>query len=237
MADETEKPTKPAPAAAPPAKTADEVKHDPAVLAVTAVAGDAILDAKEFVGEITLTIARDRIREVATKFKEAGYRYLVDLTAVDYSTYPGYTGERFAVVYHLYSHEKNVRIRLKTFTPEGTSVQSVTPVWKNANWHEREVWDMFGIAFDGHPNLERILMWEGFNGHPLRKDFPLRGIDTGARIYPEIFTDGQGPKEGSTGKDASDVNLYEGEWLHYGRGPVDPEARPPVKQVTGDTKH
>jgi hypothetical protein len=79
---------------------------------------------------------------------------------------------------------------------------------------------MLGITFTGHPNLERILMWEGFNGHPLRKDFPIRGIDTGARIYPEVFPEGGGPKAGSTGKPVNDVNIYKGEWKRYGTWPV-----------------
>src|SRR4051812_50056592 len=79
---------------------------------------------------------------------------------------------------------------------------------------------MYGIVFEGHPNLERILMWEGFNGHPLRKDFPIRGIDTGARIYPEVFPEGGGPQPGSTGKDVKDVNIYRGQWPHYGTWPV-----------------
>jgi hypothetical protein len=96
----------------------------------------------------------------------------------------------------------------------------VSSVWKTANWHERETFDMLGIEFAGHPNLERILMWDGFNGHPLRKDFPIRGIDTGARIYPEVFPEGGGPKPGSTGKDAKDVNIYKGEWDRYGTWPV-----------------
>jgi hypothetical protein len=103
---------------------------------------------------------------------------------------------------------------------KNTPVPSVTSVWKTANWHERETFDMLGIQFEGHPNLERILMWEGFNGHPLRKDFPIRGIDTGARIYPEVFPPGGGPKAGSTGKDVKDVNLYKGEWKEYGKWPV-----------------
>jgi hypothetical protein len=100
------------------------------------------------------------------------------------------------------------------------AVPSVTSVWRTANWHERETFDMMGIQFSGHPNLERILMWDGFNGHPLRKDFPIRGIDTGARIYPEVFPEGGGPKAGSTGKDVKDVNLYKGEWKRYGQWPV-----------------
>jgi NADH-quinone oxidoreductase subunit C len=181
---------------------------------------DAVTGAKEFAGEITLTVDRDRIREVATAFKEDGFNYLVDLTGVDYSKYPGWSGPRFSVAYMLYSFRKNARVRLKVGTDEKTPVPSVTSVWKTANWHERETFDMMGIRFDGHPNLERILMWDGFNGHPLRKDFPVRGIDTGARIYPEVFPEGGGPKPGSTGKDVKDVNLYKGEWKHYGFWPA-----------------
>lgn len=182
--------------------------------------GDAILDAREQVGEITLFVDRDRIAEVARAFKDAGFVYLVDLAGVDYSKFPNHTGPRFSVAYTLYSFQKNNRVRLRVWTAENEPVPTVSTVWKTANWHERETFDMFGISFTGHPNLERILMWEGFNGHPLRKDFPIRGIDTGARIYPEVFPEGGGPKPGSTGKPAADVNLYKGEWSKYGTAPV-----------------
>ena len=83
---------------------------------------------------------------------------------------------------------------------EGVEVPSVTGVWKVANWMEREVFDMFGVYFSGHPNLERILTWEGFNGHPLRKDFPIEGIDTGAAIYPDVYPPGGGPAAGGEGE-------------------------------------
>ena len=201
-----------------PARTADEIKRDPRVADAVARVGDAVVDAKEFANEITLTVARERIREVAEAFKQDGFTYLVDLAGVDYSKYPGWTGARYGVAYMLYSFRKNTRIRLKVFTND--VIPTVTAVWKTANWHERETFDMMGIRFDGHPNLERILMWEGFNGHPLRKDFPVRGIDTGARIYPEVFPEGGGPKAGSTGKDVKDVNLYKEEWKHYGVWPA-----------------
>jgi NADH-quinone oxidoreductase subunit C len=183
-------------------------------------AGDAIVDAKEQVGEITLFVDRDRLVEVARAFKADGFNYLVDLCGVDYSKYPNHAGQRFSVAYTLYSFQKNNRVRLRVWTDETSPVPSVSSVWKTANWHERETFDMLGITFSGHPNLERILMWEGFNGHPLRKDFPIRGIDTGARIYPEVFPEGGGPKAGSTGKPANDVNLYKGEWEKYGTAPL-----------------
>ena len=210
-------PTAPAPSAG---RSEEEIRRDPLVAAAVSRAGDAILGAKEFAGEITLFVDRDRIVDVCRAFKADGFVYLVDLAAVDYSKYPGHTDLRFSVAYTLYSFQKNDRVRLRVWTAEGEAVPSVTSVWKTANWHERETYDMFGILFSGHPNLERILMWEGFNGHPLRKDFPIRGIDTGARIYPEVFPPGGGPKPGSTGKDAKDVNLYTGEWKRYGSWPV-----------------
>jgi len=216
------------PPAAPPApaptvptvRSVDELKSDPLVAAAVARAGDAIADAKEFAGEITLFVDRDRIADVCQAFKGDGFVYLVDLCGIDYSKYPNHAGPRFSVAYTLYSFQKNARVRLRVWTPEDEPVPSVTSVWKTANWHERETFDMLGIVFSGHPNLERILMWEGFNGHPLRKDFPIRGIDTGARIYPEVFPEGGGPKAGSTGKDAKDVNLYKGEWKRYGTWPA-----------------
>lgn len=208
------------PPAAPQGRSVDEIKRDPLVAEAVSRVDDAVLGAKEFAGEITLTVDRDRIVETARAFKDAGFVYLVDLFGADYSKYPGHTGVRFTVAYVLYSFQKNARVRLRVWTDEKWPVPSVTSVWRTANWHERETWDMLGIEFSGHPNLERILMWDGFNGHPLRKDFPIRGIDTGARIYPEVFPEGGGPKAGSTGKPAADVNLYKGEWKRYGQWPV-----------------
>jgi NADH-quinone oxidoreductase subunit C len=212
-------PPPPAQPAAPAARTANDIKRDPLVVVAVSRDWEAITDAKEFANEITLIVDRERIVPVCRSFKDEGFNYLVDLSGVDYSKYPGHTGPRFGVSYTLYSFRANKRVRLRTFTDENTAVPSVTSVWKTANWHERETFDMLGSQFEGHPNLERILMWEGFNGHPLRKDFPIRGIDTGARIYPEVFPPGGGPKPGSTGKDAKDVNLFQGEWKTYGTWP------------------
>lgn len=221
MTDQIEPPPGATPPPAPPAaRPADEIRRDPLVASAISRHSAAILEAREFVGEITLVVQRQQIREVCQSFKDDGFKYLVDISGLDLSAYPNHAGERFALAYHLYSHAKNNRIRLKVFTSDGVAVPSVTSVWKTANWHEREAFDMFGIKFEGHPNLERILMWEGFNGHPLRKDFPLRGIDTGARIYPEVFPAGGGPQPGSTGKDYKDVNVYKEDWDQHGRWPM-----------------
>ncbi len=220
----------------PAARGLDEIAADPRIAAAVAPVRAAILEAREFAGEITLLVERRRIREVCESFKRDGFSYLVDLTGVDYSTYPTPPGDlRFGVVYHLYSFDRKFRVRLKLRVADGVKVPSVSSVWKTANWPERETFDMFGIEFEGHPNLERILTWDGFNGHPLRKDFPIRGIDTGARIYPEVFPEGGGPKEGSTGKNQDDVNIYRGEWKAYG---VSPPAGPPppVKKAIAPPK-
>lgn len=210
----------PAAPAAPAGRAIDEILAEPIIAQAASSVRGAILEAKEFAGEITLLINVDRIVDVCQAFKAASYTYLVDLTGVDYSKYPGHAGHRFGVTYTLYSFEKNARVRLRVRPYDTLPMPSVTSVWKTANWHERETFDMFGIVFDGHPNLERILMWDEFKGYPLRKDFPLRGVDTGARIYPEVFPEGGGPKAGATGKPVDDVNLFGGPWQRRGLSPA-----------------
>lgn len=106
---------------------------------------------------------------------DAPFDMLTDLTAVDWLDYPE-VGERFEVVYHLCSTAANRRVRLKCRLPElNPRIKSAVSVYKGAEWMEREVWDLFGIRFDGHPDLRRIMMWEDYEGHPLRKDYPTRG--------------------------------------------------------------
>jgi len=100
------------------------------------------------------------------------YKLLMDITAVDYPT----KEKRFEVVYNLLSIQHNSRIRIKTLVDEITPLESIVPIYNSANWWEREVWDMFGIFFTKHPDLRRILTDYGFQGHPLRKDFPLSGF-------------------------------------------------------------
>jgi NADH-quinone oxidoreductase subunit C len=152
---------------------------------------DAILSAHEFVGETTVDVAVEKIVEVCRYLKDSeSFTYLVDLTAVDWKE----RKPRFDVVYWLHSFQRNnERIRLKVKVEENASCPTVTTVWKTANWMEREVFDLFGIGFAGHPDLRRILTWDGFHGHPLRKDFPIQGIDTGAAIYPDRYPEGGGP--------------------------------------------
>ena len=127
----------------------------------------------EFRGELTVTVRRETIVAVGSFLKtECAFAMLVDLSGVDnYGDDP-----RFAVVYELCSLTNRVNLRLKVSVPEDDLiVDSVTGVWRTADWHEREAFDMFGIRFRNHPNLKRILMWDGYPYHPLRKDFPLAG--------------------------------------------------------------
>lgn len=135
--------------------------------------GEAISLPVEFRGEFTVTVAREQIAGVCAFLKtECGYDMLTDLSGVDnFGDDP-----RFEVVYQLYSFTHHVALRLKVRIPEDDLiVDSVAPVWATADWHEREAFDMFGIRFRNHPNLKRILMWEGYPYFPLRKDFPLAG--------------------------------------------------------------
>ncbi len=136
--------------------------------------GASLLDAATAHGELTLTVARERIVDVATLLRddpEWSFRQLIDLCVVDYPS----RSERFEVVYHFLSLKQNARVRLVISTDETTPVPSVSGVFPVANWYEREAFDMFGVLFDGHPDLRRILTDYGFHGHPLRKDFPLTG--------------------------------------------------------------
>jgi NADH-quinone oxidoreductase subunit C len=157
--------------------------------------GDAIERARRFAGDVVIEVARDSIREVCAELAgPQAYKLLVDVTAAHY---PDREAGRFEVVYIAYSFESNRRVRLKVRTDDGEPVPTVVPVWKGAEWLEREIWDMFGVTFEGHPDMTRILLWEGFNGHPLRKDFPVEGIDTGSAIYPEYYDESAGPVTGT----------------------------------------
>jgi NADH-quinone oxidoreductase subunit C len=132
--------------------------------------------ASEFRGQRRVVVPRAAIDRVLRALKEQyGFDMLVDLTCVDYLDYLDAT-DRFGLVYLLANTETNERITVRTFVNDPQpSVPSVVGLWEAANWLEREVWDMFGIRFDGHPDLRRILLPEGFEAHPLRKDYPLSG--------------------------------------------------------------
>ena len=138
--------------------------------------GDLVSEPTEFRGEISLKIAdAEKIFDVCRFAKSIGFDYLVDICSVDnYGEDP-----RWTVVYHLRDTVNGIEIRLKAdVSEEKSELPSVLPIWRTANWHEREVYDLMGIRFSGHPDLRRILMWEGYPYHPLRKDFPLAGKPT-----------------------------------------------------------
>jgi NADH-quinone oxidoreductase subunit C len=143
---------------------------------IEAVFSPDILEKKVFRGETTLSLHATRLHEVALFCRDAlGYDMLLDICSVDhYGSHP-----RFEVIYELYSIAGKSHLRLKCTTSEDEAeVDTVCDIWPTANWHEREVWDMMGIKFRNHPDLRRILMWEGYPYHPLRKEFPLEGIPT-----------------------------------------------------------
>jgi NADH-quinone oxidoreductase subunit C len=132
----------------------------------------SILQSRQFRGDLTIVAKREDIVSVCEFLRDDGelsFNFLSDLTAVDHLE----RKPRFDVVYHLYSISRNHRIRIKVEVDEDQNVLSVTSLWSNANWFEREVFDLFGIRFDAHPDLRRILLPDDWEGYPLRKDFPL----------------------------------------------------------------
>ncbi|HEY8194577.1 MAG TPA: NADH-quinone oxidoreductase subunit C [Hyphomicrobium sp.] len=149
---------------------------DPSALqdTVKSVFGSELEESAISFGELTVTVARDKIVDVLTKLRDdpkCQFEVLLDICGVDYPE----RSERFDVVYHLLSPRLNQRLRVKLKTDETTPVASVNNVFPAANWYEREAYDMYGIRFTGHPDLRRILTDYGFQGYPLRKDFPLTG--------------------------------------------------------------
>jgi len=150
--------------------------------ALEAALGGRITQLKRERGEITITVSAADYLAVATQLRDdaaLGFEQLIDLCGVDYSSYKDmpWDGPRFCVVSHLLSLTHNWRLRLKTFATDDDLpvVAAITPVWNAANWFEREAFDMFGIIFEGHDDLRRILTDYGFIGHPMRKDFPVTG--------------------------------------------------------------
>jgi NADH-quinone oxidoreductase subunit C len=138
----------------------------------------AVVETHAWRGDHTLVIDRGALLDLLGTCRDddaLAFDLLTDLTAVDYLRFPGREdGPRFEVVYHLYSTRHNHRLRVKVRVDEDDAVvPTAVDVWPIANWFEREVWDMFGIRFEGHPDLRRLLMYEEFVGHPLRKDYPI----------------------------------------------------------------
>ncbi len=153
---------------------------------------EIVSEPAEFRGELTLEVSdASQIAEVCRFAKEAmGFDFLVDLTTIDNDD----NAPRWTAVYHMYGYGHGCHLRLKTSVSEEVSeLPSVSTVWRTANWHEREAYDMMGIRFAGHPDLRRILMWEGYPYFPLRKDFPLAGKPS---EVPDVAFSDPAPLEG-----------------------------------------
>ena len=154
------------------ASVLESLSDHPAIKAILSWKPEALTDARFDRGELTLTIGEDEIRSAAATVKEAGYNAFQDVTAVDW--YPN--NPRFQLSYHIVSHKYKELLRLRVLVDEANpSAESITEVWPGANYYEREVFDLFGIRFEGHPNLRRIMMPDDWQGHPLRKDYPVEG--------------------------------------------------------------
>ena len=139
-----------------------------AVKVLSSLATDAKFDR----AELTITVARENVIAACKAVQQAGYNFLEDVTAVDW--YP--SEPRFQITYHILSHSLKARVRLVVRLNEGDAViDSIVGVWPSANFYEREVFDLFGVRFSGHPNLRRIMMPDDWQGHPLRKDYPVEG--------------------------------------------------------------
>ncbi len=144
------------------------IPENRALQALSPLAADAKFDRNE----LTITVPRESLVQAGEAVKTAGYNFLETVTAVDW--YP--SEPRFQVTYHILSHSLKARIRLMVLLDgEDAAVDSITPVWPSANFYEREVFDLFGIHFGGHPRLTRIMMPTDWQGHPLRKDYPVEG--------------------------------------------------------------
>ena len=149
---------------------------------VERVLGDKLVSSTLALDELTIVCKAANLTDVATPLRDhadLSFEQLIDLCGMDYSAYRDepWDGPRFAVVYRLLALKHNVRIRLRVFAEDDSFplLASVNPIWNAANWFEREAFDLFGIVFEGHPDLRRILTDYGFVGHPFRKDFPLSG--------------------------------------------------------------
>jgi NADH-quinone oxidoreductase subunit C len=144
--------------------------------------GGRLLSITEAIGELTIVVSAREYQDIATRLRDdlsLRFEQLVDLCGVDYQTYGdgAYDGPRFAAVLHLLSVSNNWRLRVRVFAQDDDVplIPSIVDVWNSANWYEREAFDLFGIVFEGHPDLRRILTDYGFIGHPFRKDFPISG--------------------------------------------------------------
>ncbi|MEX2540283.1 MAG: NADH-quinone oxidoreductase subunit C [Trueperaceae bacterium] len=138
----------------------------------------------EFKGMLSYTVAPDRLVDALNEVKSSGFELLSDIFGIDWLTYPGHRGQRFTVAYNLYNLAAVERIFVRTEVADGEKLPTATGLWRAANFMEREVFDMFGVVFDGHPEMRKLLTPEDLDGHPHRKDFPIGET-------PTLFNDGR----------------------------------------------
>jgi NADH-quinone oxidoreductase subunit C len=127
----------------------------------------------EFKGMVSVTVDRNRIVDAVKMAKDVGFEMISDVFGIDYLTYPGHQGKRFTVAYNLYSITHNERLFIRVNLNDGETLPTITHLWRGSSFMEREVYDMFGIEFEGHPDLRKLITPEDLNGHAHRKDFPL----------------------------------------------------------------
>ncbi len=151
--------------------TYEDLEEDDLAEVLQEYLGEELLSAQSFLKQNIYTVDRKRLLETMVFLKEDhDFDFLVDLTALDFLG----DEDRWCLVYHLFSHSSKLLVRVKSRLGEGEVAPSVSSIWKSANWMEREVFDMFGIEFTGHPDLKRILLPDDWNGHPLRKDYDIK---------------------------------------------------------------
>lgn len=138
----------------------------------------------DFKGMVSLTVEKDALVKAVAEAKKLGFEMLSDIFGIDYLSYPGHQGKRFTVVYNLYSVGENARIFIRVALGDGETLPTITGLWRGSSFMEREVYDMFGVEFDGHPDLRKLITPEDLDGHPHRKDFPLGET-------PTLFNDGR----------------------------------------------
>lgn len=197
--------------------------HRAAAVLVDEFAGTA----EAILGAVHVTVPADRIRDAVRHLRSSGFEHLSDVMAIDAADLPGHAGARFVVVYNLYSLATTGRLFLRVPVADGASVPSIAVDWKAATFMEREVFDMFGIEFDGHPDLRKLLTPEDLDGHPLRKDFPIGETPTlfgeSRFLDPATFRAGMlGADKGRTG------------WVGGARKGVRSDTARPVGASNGD---
>jgi len=188
----------------------------------------------EFKGMVSVTVGRDEIVDAVRAAKEAGFEMISDVFGIDYLAYPGHQGKRFSVAYNLYSVTQGERLFIRVNLDDGERLPTITHLWKGASFMEREVYDMFGVEFEGHPDLRKLLTPEDLDGHPHRKDFPLGEVPTlfneGRFIDPATFRAGMtgqdsgltgwrgGARKGASSHEVGGTNLKERPDVHKTTG-------------------